>query len=506
MSAQPSATRPIEGVQLLCYADRFGGDLTQLRRLLTGPLKAFRGVHILPFFVPFDGQDAGFDPVDHTTVDPRLGTWDDIAQLADAGLAVTADLIVNHVSADSAEFQDWLRKGSASEYDGMFLRFRDVFPDGATEADITSIYRPRGGLPFTAFRGADGSRQLLWTTFKPTQVDLNVRHPAGRAYLERVLRTLAGNGVHTLRIDAVGYAIKTPGTDSFMTGDTLAYVRELTALCHATGMEVLVEVHAHHTQQLAIAPLVDYVYDFATPALLLHSLRTGTTERLSRWNDLRPRNAITVLDTHDGIGIIDAGPTTGRPGLIDEDEMAAIFAWVDAASAGVSGRASVIPAWCSLPHQANTTFFDALGGDEDAYLLCRAIQFFLPGVPQVYYVGLLAGSNDLRAWEASGDGREVNRHHYTADEISSALDTPVVQAILGLVALRDGPSFDGDYRYLQPSECEAELVWEHGAESTRLLVDLARRRTVIDVVSTGRRQRYEGVADLADLGRQLLRR
>ena len=106
---------------------------------------------MLPFFPPYDGADAGFDPVDHTEVDARLGTWSDVARLAkDFDLMV--DVIVNHVSADSPPFVDWLAHGGRSEYDGMFLTFAGVFPDGATEEMLLRLYRPRPGLPFTPYQ------------------------------------------------------------------------------------------------------------------------------------------------------------------------------------------------------------------------------------------------------------------------------------------------------------------------------------------------------------------
>lgn len=70
-------------VQLIAYADRFGGDLPGLADVLRTDLAgAFGGVHILPFFTPYDGADAGFDPVDHTAVDPRLGGWADVQDIA----------------------------------------------------------------------------------------------------------------------------------------------------------------------------------------------------------------------------------------------------------------------------------------------------------------------------------------------------------------------------------------------------------------------------------------
>ena len=96
--------------QLIAYADLFGGGtFRELRQLLAGPLHGvFGGVHVLPFFYPIDGADAGFDPIDHTAVDPRLGTWDDVAALA-ADTDVMADVIVNHISCRSPQFLDYQR-------------------------------------------------------------------------------------------------------------------------------------------------------------------------------------------------------------------------------------------------------------------------------------------------------------------------------------------------------------------------------------------------------------
>ena len=117
--------------QLIAYADRFGGSIDGLHRLLSGPLAGlFDGVHVLPFYTPYDGADAGFDPVDHSAVDPRLGTWVDVRSLAD-DVTVMSDLIVNHVSADSAEFRDVRERGAASPYAPLFLTKAAVFPDGA---------------------------------------------------------------------------------------------------------------------------------------------------------------------------------------------------------------------------------------------------------------------------------------------------------------------------------------------------------------------------------------
>ena len=247
---------PRENVQLIAYADRFGGSLAGLHEILDGPLEGlFAGVHVLPFFTPFDGADAGFDPVDHTEVDPRLGSWDDVRALA-GEYALMVDLIVNHVSADSAQFRDVLARGDASPYAGMFLTMSDVYPGGADEAELVGIYRPRPGLPFTTLKLGE-RRRLVWTTFTSAQIDLNLADPAGRAYLDRVLVALAEGGVSMVRLDAVGYAIKTAGTSSFMTARTLGFIDELTARARELGVQVLVEIHAHFERQIAIGSAVD---------------------------------------------------------------------------------------------------------------------------------------------------------------------------------------------------------------------------------------------------------
>ena len=124
-------------VQLIAYADRLGdGTLSSMTDILRTRFDGvYDGVHILPFFTPFDGADAGFDPIDHTKVDPRLGSWDDVAELSKTH-GIMVDAIVNHMSWESKQFQDVLEKGEESEYYPMFLTMSSVFPNGATEEDL----------------------------------------------------------------------------------------------------------------------------------------------------------------------------------------------------------------------------------------------------------------------------------------------------------------------------------------------------------------------------------
>jgi sucrose phosphorylase len=433
-------------------------------------------VHLLPFFDPIDGADAGFDPVDHSSVDPRLGGWDDVADLA-RDHEVMVDLICNHVSADSPQFQDWLARGDASEHRDLFVTYGSVFPDGATEADLLAIYRPRPGIPFTVYTRADGTRRVVWTTFTSQQVDIDVTHPAGRAYLFGLVDLFGRHGVGLLRLDAVGYAVKTAGASSFMTPGTFEFVDELTAHARAAGMRVLVEVHSHYQRQIDIAARVDLVYDFALPPLVLHTLFTGDTAALRRWLEIRPANAVTVLDTHDGIGVIDVGADSippNPPGLLSAVELDALVEGIHERSGGQSRRATGAAASNLDLYQVNCTFLDALGGDQRAYLTARLIQLFTPGIPQIYYVGLLGGRNDMDLLARTGVGRDINRHRYTPDEVTAALPTPLVQAQCAALRLRTAhPAFGGVFALAADGDGRLVMSWRDGRHAAELDVDAA---------------------------------
>lgn len=233
-----------------------------------------------------------------------------------------SDVIVNHMSADSPRFQDFVRNGDSSPNSQMFLTMSSIFPDGVTEEDLAKIYRPRPGLPFTLMTVGDQTR-LVWTTFTSSQVDIDLRSAQAWDYLTEIIRTLTQSGVTVLRLDAVGYTGKEAGTNCFMTEATQEYTQRIVDLAHAR-------------------------------------VATGA--------------AASNLDLY----------------------------------------------------QVNCTFYDALGACDARYLIARMIQLMAPGVPQVYYVGLLAGANDLELLKETGVGRDINREHFDAQKVGHALARPVV--------------------------------------------------------------------------------
>ncbi|HEX5230227.1 MAG TPA: sucrose phosphorylase [Bryobacteraceae bacterium] len=484
-------------VQLVAYVDRLsGGGFRELSSLLQGPLSnLFGGVHPLPFFWPIDGADAGFDPIDHTQVDPRLGSWDDVRALA-ARTEIMADLIVNHISSRSPEFSDFRQRGNASAYAFLFLTYHRVFPKGADENELLQIYRPRPGLPFTKMRFEDGSERLLWTTFTPEQVDIDVHSTQGRKYLERILNQFQAAGIRSIRLDAAGYATKKRGTTCFLIPETFEFIGELTRLAHEREMEVLVEIHSHHLEQIEIAKRVDWVYDFALPPLILHALYTGNTLPLQNWLAISPRNAITVLDTHDGIGVIDVGPDRKSPdgpaGLLSSQEIDNLVETIHQKSRGESRQATGTAANNLDLYQVNCTFYDALGRCDDEYLIARALQFFAPGVPQVYYVGLLAGTNNMDLLRRTGSGRDINRHYYLPAELEARLGAPVVRLLLDLIRFRNShPAFGGEFHVCSSHSSSLAMEWNKQSDWARLDVDLAARRAVIShSVTTGGQNQF----------------
>ena len=146
---------------------------------------------------------------------------------------------------------------------------------------------------------------------------------------------------------------------------------------------------------------------------------------------------------------------------------------IHANSAGQSREATGAAASNLDLYQVNCTFFDALGRNERAYLLARSIQFFMPGVPQVYYVGLLAGENDMALLAQTRVGRDINRQRFTPADLALAMGRPVVQRLIDLIRLRNThPAFQGTFTLDASDAHTLAMRWANGAATASLRIDL----------------------------------
>lgn len=455
-------------IMLITYADSLGKNLEELDVFMFTHLQGvIGGVHVLPFYP--SSADRGFAPLTYEQVDPAFGSWDDIAEIAQNHDLMT-DFMINHISRSSEYYKDFAVRKAASPYKDLFIRYKHFWPEGEpSEADMALVYKRKPRDPFIDIEFSDGTNEKLWCTFDSEQVDLDVTTETTRQFIRSSLESLARHGSKIIRLDAFAYATKKPGTSCFFVEpdvwDILDFAKEVLA---PLGVEILPEIHEHYGIQLKMAEKGYWVYDFALPMLLLHTLFSGDNTRLKHWLTICPRKQYTTLDTHDGIGVVDV-----RDLLSDLE--------IDAAQEALYTRGANIKkiynstAYNNLDiYQLNCSYYSALGNDDEAYLLARAIQFFTPGIPQVYYMGLLAGENDIALLEETKVGRNINRHYYTLDDAVSQLDRPVVQKLFSLMRFRNVcKAFDGELQIMDSGDpSRLTLQWNNGSSVALLDADL----------------------------------
>ncbi len=441
-------------VQLISYPNSLGNNLKDLYYVLETYLKDYiGGIHILPFY-PSSG-DRGFCPLTHLFVEEEFGTWNDIKKIAKE-YDLMVDLVINHISIESKYFLDYLEKGKDSKYSGLFLSMANVFPKGKVKKrQLDKIYRPRPSVPYYPITFADGSTKHLWTSFNSDQIDLNWNNEITFKIMEEFLLKLVDNGAKIIRLDAVGYIIKKLGTNSFFLPEVYDIIDNLKESVKDKDIKFLPEVHKDYILQLEIAKNSDYTYDFSLPPLILYSMHFMDFTALKTWIKIRPINQINVLDTHDGIGIVDVD------GQLKKRQIQKLKEKLYMIGGNAALRASGENSQNLDVYQINATFFSALSNDENAYLFSRAIQFFIPGIPQVYYVGLFAGVNDIELLSKTNIGRDINRHNYTLKEIEKEIEKPVVKSLLNMMKFRNEYiAFSGKFELYQTDKEKIALKWK----------------------------------------------
>lgn len=444
-------------IMLITYADSLGKNLSDLKYILDKYFKkAIGGVHILPFY-PSSG-DRGFAPICYDRTNEKFGSMEDVKEIS-KDYYLMFDFMVNHISRRSEYFKDFLENKDNSKYKDLFIRYKNFWENGEpTKEQIDKIYKRKPKAPYFEAEFKDGTKEKVWCTFSEEQIDLNVDTKVTKDFIKNSLISMCENGASIIRLDAFAYAVKKPDTNCFFVEPQMwELLYEIEDIVKQYNVDILPEIHEHYSIQLKISDKNFWIYDFALPVLVLHALYSGKANRLKNWIDMCPKHQFTTLDTHDGIGIVDVKD------LLTDEEIEETKDNMFTKGANVK-RIYNTEAYNNLDiYQVNCTYYSALGNNDKAYLLARAIQFFCPGIPMVYYVGALAGENDLELLESTKEGRNINRHYYTKEEIAENFNNrKIVNDLCRLMEFRNQhKAFDIE------GECITEVINENVLKITR---------------------------------------
>ena len=477
------------------YPDSLGGTLHDVAALLGRDevRGAFSSLSVLPRLF-HSALDRGFSVIDFE-LEQSLATEDDLAALRALGVDLKLDFVLNHLSVQSPQFQDLVQNGEQSEYRDFFIDWNEFWaghgemtPEGYIQPDpalIRDMFFRKPGLPILMVGFPDGREVPYWNTFYQSvttdengrrrylgQMDLNIRSERVQAFYHDTLRRLAAYGAGIVRLDAFAYAAKAVGARNFFNEpETWELLQSLRETADAENLELLPEIHASYREARheQIAQRGYMTYDFFLPGLVIDALESGDGARLAAWaTELQEKGIRTVnmLGCHDGIPLLDL------VGILPEERIQALIDLV--VSRG--GFVKNLHGQKNVYYQVNATFYSALGEDDKKMLLARAIQLFMPGKPQVWYLDLFAGKNDHAAVARAGEGghKEINRTNLTVADIEAGLQKEVVQKQGELLRLRNScPAFDWNARVTAEAEGEAlTICWEHEGSEAMLKANL----------------------------------
>ena len=479
---------------LNAYPDSMGGTLKDITGFLSSDdLKdTFSSFYILPSLYHTD-LDRGFSVIDYS-LEESLAKREDLSVLQDMGIDLKLDFILNHASVQSPQFKDLVAKGEASPYKDFFINWNEFWAgkgemtsEGYIKPDdkyIKDMFFRKPGLPILMVKMPDGKKVPYWNTFyqevKETpegekylgQMDLNIKSPLVWDFYDDTLKKISEYGASIVRLDAFAYAPKEPGLKNFLnepgTWDLLSKVR---ALADKYGLTLLPEIHASYSEKIyeTIADKGYMTYDFFLPGLIIDAFENKDGSTLVAWaNELIDKKIKTVnmLGCHDGIPLLDL------KGLIPEEQIEKLIKTV----VGRGGFVKDLHGAKNMYYQVNATYYSALGEDDKKMLAARALQLFMPGKPQVWYLDLLAGKNDYEAVKAAGAGghKEINRTNYTSEMVSEALKKDVVKRQIELLRFRN--SF-GAFSFDSTIEAKANkdvifIKWIKGEYAATLKLNL----------------------------------
>ncbi|NNE61460.1 MAG: sugar phosphorylase, partial [Woeseia sp.] len=397
------------------------------------------GLHILPFY-PFSSDD-GFAVIDYCEVDNAAGSWEDVKSIA-ASYRLMSDLVINHVSSRSDWFQNFISRKDPG---------KDYFKEATPEEDLSMVVRPRSTPLRQQVETADGKR-WVWCTFGPDQVDLDFGNPDVLLRIVEIIRLYLDKGVRVLRLDAVAFLWKEPGTTSLHDQRTHEIIKLLRTLIDFFDPSVMLitETNVPNRDNLTYfgnSNEAHAIYNFSLPPLLIHTLLTGDCRHLKTWMMSMPpaRGGTTYFNfiaSHDGIGM--------RPvdGLLSEAERSQLLETLTEFGGKISLRTG--PDGAAHPYEVNISLIDALAGTEagrddlqvERFVCAHAIMLALEGIPGIYVHSLLGTSNDYEGLARTGRYRSINRHSWEMDEILRRLADPdsmqsrILERLSQLIKLR----------------------------------------------------------------------
>lgn len=411
-------------VVLITYADQFHSadkkPLPTFNQFYNEWLKStFSHVHLLPFY-PWSSDD-GFSVMNYHQVAEETGDWNDINQLSQSS-RLMFDFVCNHMSAKSEWFNNYLQQ--VDGYENFFLAMNP-------ETDLNNVTRPRALPLLTPFTLKDNTVRHLWTTFSDDQVDLNYENPQVLLAMVDVLLSYLEQGADYVRLDAVGFMWKEPGTTCIHLEKTHQLIKLFRAIadCAAPGTAIITETNVPHKDNISYfgngRDEAHMVYQFSLPPLVLHAIHRQDTTALCQWAQSlalpsRETTWFNFLASHDGIGL---NPLRG---LLPEDEIMKLVTELQQEGALVNWKNN--PDGTRSPYEINVTYMDALtsGNGSDAerisrFILAHTILLSFPGVPAVYIQSVLGSRNDYKGVDELGYNRAINRKKYQLSEIESEL-------------------------------------------------------------------------------------
>ena len=305
------------------------------------------------------------------------------------------------------------------------------------------------------------------------QMDLNIKSDLVWEHYRNTLKSLSGYGARIVRLDAFAYATKEPGKKNFLNEpDTWDVLEKVKKLADEFGVSLLPEIHASYSEKIyqTVADKGYMTYDFFLPGLLIYAIENKSGEILKKWADEIQEKKIRVvnmLGCHDGIPLLDL------KGILPEEDIQKMIDVI----VGRGGYVKDLHGAKNMYYQVNATYYSALGDDDKKMLFARAIQMFMPGKPQVWYLDLFAGKNDHEAVKRAGAGghKEINRTNLTMEQIEEAMNKDVVKKQLELLRLRNtNPAFGFDSKLtVNVDGTVMSFAWENGDNKITLKADFA---------------------------------